>query len=287
MTQGQEHEQTREPGVAAGYVDAAGGRLYYEASGAGHHLLFVHADVADYRMWDEQIAAFSRRYRVIRYDKRGFGKTTSEDGAYSPRADIVALLAHLGVARTFIVGLSNGGALALDYTLEHPEMVDGLVVVAGGVSGFEAAPTEDEQRLFKTYAELQERQDTAGLLDLQVHVWCDGPFQPDGRAPAAVRERIRQMISANMRNHHEKLQPSELEPPALERLGEITAPTLVLLGVYDFPETNAAMELLAARVSGAQLAAFESAHMVNMEQPERFNARVDEFLTAARVANGR
>jgi pimeloyl-ACP methyl ester carboxylesterase len=271
MTNGQ-------PVATTGYVGVPGGRLYYEVAGEGQPILFIHADVSDHSMWSEQVAAFAPKYRVIRYDKRGFGKTTSADGAYSPREDIVALLARLGVANTFVVGLSNGGALALDFALEHPEMVDGLVVVAGGVSGFQAPPTEDEARVFKTYEELAERKDEAGLLDLGVHVWCDGPFQPEGRAAASVRECIRQTMSANARDHHEDLQPSELEPPAMERLGAMTTPTLVLLGSYDFPSGNAAMELLAARVQGAQKTAFETAHLVNMEQPEQFNARVDAFF---------
>jgi pimeloyl-ACP methyl ester carboxylesterase len=271
----------KQEGGQTGYVEVPGGRLYYEVAGEGQPILFVHADVSDHSMWDEQVSAFAPSYRVISYDKRAFGKTTSEDGAYSPREDIVALLAHLGVTRTFVVGLSNGGAQALDYTLEHPEMVDGLVVVAAGVSGFEATPTEDELRVFKTYEELEARKDEAGLVELGVHVWCDGPFQPEGRAAESVRERIRATMSATARDHHENLTPSALEPPAVARLGEMTTPTLVLLGVYDFPETNSAMELLAARVPGAQKMAFETAHMVNMEQPAQFNERVGAFFRTA------
>ena len=159
-------------------------------------------------------------------------------------------------------------------------MVDGLVVVAGGVSGYEATPTEDELQVFKTYEELEARKDEAGLVDLGVHVWCDGPFQPEGRAAESVRERIRATMSATARDHHEDLTPSTLEPPAVERLGAMKTPTLVLLGVYDFPETNSAMEVLASRVPGAQKTAFETAHMVNMEQPAQFNERVGAFFAA-------
>jgi pimeloyl-ACP methyl ester carboxylesterase len=97
-----------------------------------------------------------------------------------------------------------------------------------------------------------------------------------------VRERIRDMMSANMRDHHENVQPSELEPPALERLEGMKTPTLVLLGVYDFPSTNAAMELLASRVAGAEKTDFETAHMVNMEQPAQFNDRVGAFFDSVR-----
>jgi pimeloyl-ACP methyl ester carboxylesterase len=87
-------------------------------------------------------------------------------------------------------------------------------------------------------------------------------------------------MSATARDHHESLTPSALEPPAVARLSEMRTPTLVLLGIYDFPETNSAMELLAARVPGAQKLAFETAHMVNMEQPEQFNERVGMFFRA-------
>ena len=87
-------------------------------------------------------------------------------------------------------------------------------------------------------------------------------------------------MSATARDHHEDLTPSTLEPPAVERLGAMKTPTLVLLGVYDFPETNSAMELLASRVPGAQKTAFETAHMVNMEQPAQFNERVGAFFAA-------
>ena len=87
-------------------------------------------------------------------------------------------------------------------------------------------------------------------------------------------------MSATARDHHEDLTPSALEPPAVERLGAMKTPTLVLYGVYDFPESNSAMELLAARVPGAEKAAFESAHMVNMERPAQFNERVSAFFAA-------
>lgn len=262
-----------------GYVEVAGGRVYYEVAGAGRPLLLIHADVADCQMWDEQLAPFARHHRVIRYDKRGFGKTTTEDGAFSGRQDIVELLGHLGVNRTAVLGLSNGGQLAIDFTLEHPELVEALIAVAAGVSGYEPSATEAEMRLFDEYLALQEQQDTAGLVELGVRVWCDGPGQPEGRADARVRERIRASLANNYRTHHEELQPRPLEPPAIERLGAIRAPTLAVAGDLDESGTVAAMTLLGERVAGARHVVFPGvAHMVNMEAPERFNALVLEFL---------
>jgi 3-oxoadipate enol-lactonase len=265
-----------------GYLDVAGGRLYYEVTGAGHPLVLLHADVADSREWDEQFAVFARQYRVVRLDKRGFGKTTSATATFSPRQDILDLLDHLGIERTVILGLSNGGALALDFTLEHPERVAALIVVAGGVSGHQESATEDELRLFGKYTTLQEAHDTAGLIDLGVHVWGDGPAQPEGRMDGRARERLREMLADNYRLHPEELQPQALEPLAIERLHEVRVPTLVMLGGLDFTGTINTMNLLADRVTGAQKVVFpDTAHMVNMEQPERFNTVVLDFLARA------
>ncbi|HEV8194368.1 MAG TPA: alpha/beta hydrolase [Ktedonobacterales bacterium] len=270
--------QASEMAVETAYVDMPSGRTYYEVTGAGHPFLMIHADVADRRMWDEQFATFAQRYRVIRYDKRGFGKTTSQGGPVSLIEDIVALLKHLGISKTYIMGLSNGGRLALDFTLAHPELVDALIVVAGGVTGLEDSATEAEMAVFGQYETLQANNDGAGLLALGIHVWCDGPTQPEGRAAQEVRDRIRTMMTDTYHDHHEKLEPIELEPAAVGRLTELAVPTLVILGSYDFSGTNAAMEFLAEHVNGARKAVFETAHMVNMEQPAAFDALVQEFL---------
>ncbi|HEX6779961.1 MAG TPA: alpha/beta hydrolase [Ktedonobacterales bacterium] len=262
-----------------GFAEVEGGRLYYEAAGTGLALVLVHAGVADCRMWDEQFSAFAQSYRVIRYDARGFGKTTSEDVAFSNRQDIVDLLRHLGIERTAILGLSRGGQIAIDFTLEHPEMVTALIAVAAGVSGYEGPATDAERQLFAEYERLEAAKDFDALTEFEVRIWGDGPGQPAGRADTPVRERLREMIANNYRLHHEQTQPRVLKPPAVDRLDEIHAPTLVIWGDLDFSDVGAAMGLLAERVSGAQQVVIPGvAHMVNMEQPERFNAVVLDFL---------
>jgi len=202
-----------------GYLDVAGGRLYYEVAGAGHPLVLLHADVADCRMWDEQFADFARQYRVVRLDKRGFGKTTTTATTFSYRQDVLDLLMHLGIERTAILGLSNGGGLALDFTLDHPERVDALIVVAGGIGGFDfdgADATEAERRLYEEYEAVEQRHDTAGLIEVGIRMFGDGPGQPEGRMTASAREKLREMMINNDRLHPEELKPEPLEPPPLE-----------------------------------------------------------------------
>lgn len=262
-----------------GRLNIPDGQLSYEVAGAGPAVLLIHADVADHRMWDDQFAALASRFRVIRYDKRGFGQTTSTSGRYSYRDDIAALLDHLGVERVAVVGLSNGANLAVDFTLDHPERITALVAVAGGLSAFAFPPTEGEMLLFGEYTALLKRRDHPALVELGLRVWCDGPGQPEGRAPASVRERVRTMLADMYRQHTEDVQPTLLEPPASERLGAIQVPTLAVVGDIDFTSTIAAVGALARGVPGARLVVFPGvAHMVNMEKPEAFTALVTDFL---------
>src|SRR5262249_13492382 len=112
-----------------GFAEVEGGQLYYETAGTGHPLTLIHAGVADGRMWDDQFLTFAQHYRVIRYDARGFGRSRTESVSFSNRRDLYDLLRHLGVEKTYVMGVSRGGQIATDFTLERPEMVDALIPV--------------------------------------------------------------------------------------------------------------------------------------------------------------
>jgi len=120
--------------VESGYLPIPGARLYFEAAGEGHPLVLIHAGVADNRMWDEQFTVFAQRYRVIRYDTRGFGKSKTEDVEFSNHQDLLDLLDHLNVRKAYLVGASRAGGIAINFTLEHPERVDGLALVGSAAS---------------------------------------------------------------------------------------------------------------------------------------------------------
>jgi 3-oxoadipate enol-lactonase len=82
----------------SGFLDVDGGRIYYEVEGDGHPVLLVHGDLGNLRMWDDQVPVFAERYRVIRYDRRGYGRTESDDVEFSNRADAAAVLDHAGAS---------------------------------------------------------------------------------------------------------------------------------------------------------------------------------------------
>jgi len=110
----------------SGTIDVPGARLYYEVAGSGPAVVLIHAGVANLRMWDAQVEALAPRYRVIRYDTRGFGRTANEDVEFSNRDDLRAVLEHVGVPRATVLGISRGGHIAIDFTLDSPDRVEAL-----------------------------------------------------------------------------------------------------------------------------------------------------------------
>jgi pimeloyl-ACP methyl ester carboxylesterase len=139
-------------GVRAEMLDVEDGRLYYEVKGRGPTVVLIHGGFGDDRMWNEQWDALARDYRVVRYDHRGFGRSSRPDKAYSAVADLVRLLDELGAKTASLVGNSMGGTMAINFVLQHPERVDRLVVVASGADGFPIPPgtTDEIQAVFAT-----------------------------------------------------------------------------------------------------------------------------------------
>lgn len=265
----------------SGTIEAAGGPLYYEVAGEGHPLLLVHAGIADHRMWDDQWEEFSRRYRVIRYDTRGYGRTPLLDRDYNNRQDIYDLLAHLGVERTYIIAVSRGGSIATDFTLERPEMVDALVLVGAGLGGWEneAGPTAEERQAFEEMEEAESKEEWERVADLDVRVWVDGFGRPGGQGDRRVREKVRRMCIENYSRPYGSGQPVVLQPPAAGRLGEIKVPALVLVGEFDTSGAHAMADAYAAGIAGARKAVIAgAAHVPNMERPEEFSRLVLDFL---------
>jgi 3-oxoadipate enol-lactonase len=267
-----------------GFAPVHNGSLYYEVSGSGQSILLIHAGVADCSMWDAQFSLFSQYYRVIRYDMRGFGKSHTETTEFSNRQDILDLFKHLGVEQACVIGISRGGQIAIDFTLEHPECVSALVPVAAGVSGYNYQPDNSENatreiEIFNHMDELWERNAFDELADLEVHVWADGPSQPIGRASPQIHDYMRKIVRANYTRKDGQATPQPLSPLAASRLGEIHVPTLILVGEYDEIATLEVANKLEKEIPDTRKIVFPgTAHMLPLEQPALFNEVVLDFL---------
>lgn len=270
-------EQTHN--VQTGFATVHKAKLYYETAGQGDALLLLHAGVADSRMWDAQFEAFARHYWGIRYDLRGFGRSLMPAGTFAHHEDVAGLLDVVGVDKTYVLGASFGGAVALDFTLAYPERVSGLVLCAPNVGGYELS-TEELIGFWTAEEAALERGDIEAATELNVRLWVDGPQRQPEQVDAAVRERVCDMQrQAFMLPVPEGIEEQELLPPAIERLAEIRVPTLIIVGEQDVPEFIELADIVARGINGAEKVMIVGvAHVPSMEKPALFNHIVLDFL---------
>lgn len=263
---------------ADGYVNVNGRQIYYDAQGEGSPLIMIHAGIADLRMWDEQWGELSQRFKVIRYDRPGFGQSPPVPGAIDHRQDLAELMQHLGIERAHLLGCSMGGELALDFALAFPDRVSTLVLVSATPSGFEFQG-EPPAGLVEMMAAMGEGDlDRANALQIQISV--DGPCRTAGQVDPAVRDRFLAMNMTALRNGAAMApDASPLAPPAGTRLAQVQPRTLVVAGALDHPEILRAASVMAAEIPSAQQVLMPNAgHFPNAEAPEAFNRLVIEFL---------
>lgn len=269
--------------VSEGFCEVPGGKLYYQTAGAGPAVVFIHAGIADLRMWDAQVPALAERYRVVRFDCRGFGRTRSEPVTFSNRQDVADLMDHLGIARAAVVGCSRGGVIALDFVLERPERAAALGWICSGVSGWQPPDGLFTPEELAQWAEM-EAAEQAGewerVATMDVRIWADGPRQPEGRADPEVRRKVYEM---SLNNYTTAMVPGleaqPLDPPAVGRLAELRLPVLAVVGDLDTPDVPVAAALLAREAPDVRVEHFpDAAHLPSLERPERFNAVLRTFL---------
>jgi pimeloyl-ACP methyl ester carboxylesterase len=268
--------------MTAGYADIGDGKLYYEIEGKGEVLVLIHAGFVDSRMWDGQWNDFTQHYRALRFDMRGFGKSDSATGPVSCRQDLYLVLQELGIEHAHILGCSMGGETAIDFTLEHPEMVLSLIIVNGTPSGFEmrGAPPSQVMEMLQAL----EQGDLDRASDLQIRLWVDGIFRQPEQVDSRVRQYAAEMNRIAVENKTWAIADANplnpLNPPAAGRLDEINIPALIVAGSLDNPEILRAADLLADKIKRAKKIIIpDSAHVPNMEKPAEFNRIVLDFLS--------
>jgi pimeloyl-ACP methyl ester carboxylesterase len=266
--------------VQTGFGDINGGRLYYEVAGDGPVLVLAHAGIADRRMWDDQFLVFAQYYRVIRCDFWGFGKSTTTNNTFFLHRDLYQLLKFLGVERAHLMGCSLGGRVIIDLALEYPEMVNSLILVGSGLSGYQFEG-EVLTRFVEQVIAARERDDYDQETELKLQLWVDGRSRTPDQIDPQVRERAREMLLGRPAMQGEGQQ---LEPAAIGRLSEIDVPALIIIGDRDEANIATIADLLAANIRGARKIIIpDTAHLPNMEKPEQFNRVVLEFLRSHRL----
>lgn len=270
-------------GRQIGFVEVNGTKLYYEAMGQGHPLVWLHGGYMDMRMWDDQFAVFAERYQVIRYDIRGFGKTDMPQVPYSDVQDLYELLKHLQIEKAYLLGLSLGGMIAIDFTLEHSDMVDALVLVGAAVGGVTPQQMYTEEQLQEQIQRWEPFQKAVRERNVpqMVEILMNHPTLVPPPKYASAHQHVRENLSEYSFVYVLDPAPKqEIVPPAWERLREIHIPTLIVVGGDD----DIALHLIADKfeqdiVCANRITIPETHHMPNLEKPEEFNAIVLEFLS--------
>ena len=258
--------------------------LYYEVAGQGNAVVLLHEGICDSRMWDPQWAAFTARFRTVRLDFPGYGRSELQPGRQCLAEDVLATLDSLGIERGVIVGASVGGRVALELAVGRPELVSALVLVGSGILGHkwsepvQAYAAEEERAL--------EQGDLDAAVEANLRMWVDGPHRTLADVDSAVRSAVGEMQRRAFDSwlvHGDEVDEEALVPDLDARLGEIHAPTLVLVGGLDVDDIHAIAARLKAEIPGARYAVIPgTAHVPNMERPREFNELVLGFLTDTR-----
>jgi pimeloyl-ACP methyl ester carboxylesterase len=261
-----------------GYVRVGTARLYYEETGKGEAVILIHGGLLDRRMWDPQFDTLGKDYRVIRYDVRNHGLSRTLPDTFSNHEDLNRLMEGLGIGKAVLVGLSMGGAIAIDFALTYPEKVAALLPVSSGLSGYEFKDPENRENERKM-REAMEKSELDSIAEYFQRSWTDGPRRTPGQVDRRVRGEVRGMLMGTMHGWKVGAVERTLAPPAIGRLGEIHVPTFAIVGDLDMPAILEIAGLLEANVAGAKKAVIKgAAHMVNMEKPQEFNALLLGFL---------
>lgn len=262
-------------GARTGFVEVDGTPLYYEQAGHGSDVVLVHGSMLDRRMWDDQFVSLAEHYRVLRYDLRCYGRSPCGDAEFAHRDDLAELLERLGVEHAFVVALSMGTAVAVDFALTYPERALALVLVPGGLSGYRM-PNEYMSGRQPFHDAARARQFGRAMklfLDFE-------PMRTAASVPA-LRKRLEEMVGEHTWPLHQEgvPRPRPLTPPAAGRLNEIAVPTLVVTGALDMPAIRQQGEFIHAGIRGSESVVVAGAgHMVNMERPQEFDRAVRHFL---------
>jgi 3-oxoadipate enol-lactonase len=257
--------------------------LYAEVAGEGPEVALVHEGICDSRMWDSQWETFTRTHRVLRLDLRGFGRSPLEAGRFSNARDLIGVLEEHGFERPALVGVSLGGRVVLEVAVARPELVAALVLVAPGLPGHDWSPEvrdswEEEEAAL-------EAGDLDEAVEVNLRTWVDGPRRRPEDVDADVRSRVGEMQRRAFELQlpvDEEADEELLVTDLAERLGEIRAPTLVVVGDEDVPDMHAIADRLAREIPGARRATIRgAAHVPSLERPEEFDELVLGFLAEA------
>lgn len=250
--------------------------ISYDVSGRGRTVVFIHGWAHNASVWDDQVPAFKSRYQVVRYDVRGFGRSTGFADVSTDPIDLLTLLEALHVNHAYIVGHSRGGGIALRFAAAYPNRVDGLVLY-GAVPPAGVSLPPEIGRMFQSLPTIMKENgmDSAGRVVMATEL----AWAPPGRADVSAR--LRRLWSAY--SGKDILDPhpesGRVPAPTVAQLASIRVPTLVIIGDHELPALAAAADTFARYIPNARKVVIPNAgHIAHFAQAASFNSALMDFF---------
>ncbi len=257
-----------------GFIEVDNGILYYEMRGSGKTIVLIHDGMIHSSTYDGQFDMLAKEYRVVRYDRRGYGKSPKPTKEYSNIGDLKKLFDGLAIENASFVGMSAGGGLAIDFTLEYPENVTSLVLIGAVVSGMEYTSH------FMNRGGHMKPEDFQSGDPLRKYMTEVDPYTIYHENIAA-KAKLKQYLDTNPHNAEFDKYTFNTGPrrTALGVLDEIKVPALILVGEYDIPDVHAHAGAIEAGIPNAKrIIINNSAHLIPIEKPVLITEKILEFL---------
>lgn len=261
-------------------VDVDGGQLTVERSGQGPALLMVHGWAMDHRLFDPQRDALENEFETVVFDRRGFGTSSAPPDLRLEVADMIRILDTLGIEQAHLLGMSQGGRLALRFAAEHPERVRSLVLQGPAVDGFTVEAPESERVPVQRYANLVRDGDLAEFR----RQWRAHPMMAMVDAPAASVTLLEAMLEGYEGRDLAAFAPEHYgyERDILDRLSRFPRPVLLLTGAEETTARKVqAHKLLSTFPDAREVILEHGGHLSNLEEPEAYNAALRSFCLGA------
>jgi pimeloyl-ACP methyl ester carboxylesterase len=264
--------------IESGYAEVNGANIYYELAGSGDSIVFIHGNIGDNRHWDEQFEIFAKKYKVLRYDVRGFGKSSLpvEGEVYRHHNDLKMLLEHLGISKAHICGLSMGSGLAVDFVIAYPEMSSSLIAVGPWVIGFDSPSAQELYSAFGDIPSLLKEKGKVGVIEY----FFSHPMYQRMYSDSKIAKRMEELYNDYSFWHFQNQDPVQyIDPPATKRLEQINQSTLIVTAEYDIKPCREVADLMELSIPNAiKIDMPDASHVMNMERPDEFNKAVFDFL---------
>lgn len=262
----------------AAMVDVRGGQVYYETCGSGPQaIVLIHDGVVNSASFDDMWPILCKDFRVVRYDRRGYGKSPAASAPYSAQDDLAAVMAAAKMDRASLVGFSFGGGLAVSYAIDHPQAVDRLILSGAALNGFQVSKHFQSQ-VGRLMAPMIIGNVDAVAENASKAPWVIAPGHDEARAKALA------ILKASPQDlRHQVHDPIEAWPSDLPRMPDLKVPTLILSGDHDIADNLAEAGAAQVLIPGSRRVVIEDAgHLMEFEHPRELAELIAEFVRKER-----